>query len=381
MTILDRYIIRQLLVSFLFGLLAFLLIFLVIDLMEKLDDFIDAGVELPVILEYYTHFMPEIIRLMTPVAMLLGALFVTGRIVQQNELAAIKSSGVSLYRFILPFLAMAFVVSLVSIYFNGWVVPFSNHKKFEIERVYLQKSSTATSRFNIYFQQGRTRLVSLGFYESTSRTARRVSIEDFSDTNLTVLVRRYDAQQMKWVDNQTGNPDSALSSASPIVDMESKGGWELADGVERKLADGREEMRTFNRLPIGRLSLTPDEIEEKQRKPDEMDYNELGVFIQSQRRAGQEVSRWLVDYHSKIAFPFASLIVVLFGVPFSANKRRSGVAIEFGISVAVTFIYLAFMKTSQVFGYNGDLDPLLTAWLANIIFLAFGIFNLARAQK
>lgn len=381
MTILDRYSIRQFLLSFLFGLLAFLVIFLVIDLMEKLDDFIDAGVELPVILEYYIHFMPEIIRLMTPVAMLLGALFVTGRIVQQNELAAIKSSGVSLYRFILPFLAMALVVSLVSIYFNGWVVPFSNHKKFEIERVYLRKSSTATSRFNIYFQEGRTRLVSLGFYESSSRTARRVSIEDFSDTNLTVLVRRYDALHMKWMDEQTVDSISALSLTPSMEDNGLKGGWELTEGVERTIADGREEMRSFDRLPIGRLSLTPGEIEEKQRKPDEMGYNELRVFIQSQRRAGQEVSRWLVDYHSKIAFPFASLIVVLFGVPFSANKRRGGVAIEFGISVAVTFIYLAFMKTSQVFGYNGDLDPLLTAWLANIIFLAAGIVNLARAQK
>lgn len=367
MTILDRYIIRQFLLTFLFGLLAFLLIFLVIDLMEKLDDFIDANVDVPVILEYYVHFMPEIIRLMTPVAMLLGALFVTGRLAQQNELAAIKSGGVSLYRFLLPFLGVALMVSLASIYFNGWVVPFSNHKKFEIERIYLRKSSTATSRFNIYFQEGRTRLVSLGFYESTTRTARRVSIEDFSDTNLTVLVRRYDAQQMKW----------ATDEGSTIT----TGGWELVDGTERTITPQGEEMQRFDRLPIGPLSLTPSQIEEKQRRPDEMDYGELKGFIESQERSGQEVSRWLVDYHNKIAFPFASLIIVLFGVPFSSNKRRSGVAIEFGISIAVTFIYLGFMKTSQVFGYNGDLNPLLTAWLANLIFLAAGMVNLARAQK
>jgi len=55
--------------------------------------------------------------------------------------------------------------------------------------------------------------------------------------------------------------------------------------------------------------------------------------------------------------------------------------VGFGICVAITFIYLAFMKTSQVFGYNGDLNPLLTAWLANIIFLAVGIINLVRVRK
>jgi lipopolysaccharide export system permease protein len=367
-------------VTFFFGLFAFLLIFLVIDLMEKLDDFIDANVETPVILEYYVHFMPEIIKLMTPVAMLLAALFVTGRIAQQNELAAIKSSGVSLYRFIFPFLSVALIVSLASIYFNGWIVPYSNQKKFDIERLYLRKSSSATGRFNIYFQEGKTRLVSLGFYESASRTARRVSIEDFSDTNLTVLVQRYDAQMMRWNNEQPAD-GIPMAGASPVNDDMVSGGWELVDGVQRIIAPGREEMHRFDQLYIGRLSLTPAEIEEKQRKPDEMNYNELHAFIESQKRSGQEVSRWLVDYHSKIAFPFASLIVVLFGVPFSANKRKSGVAVEFGISVAVTFIYLAFMKTSQVFGYNGDIDPLLTAWLANILFLGAGIVNLARAQK
>jgi lipopolysaccharide export system permease protein len=112
-----------------------------------------------------------------------------------------------------------------------------------------------------------------------------------------------------------------------------------------------------------------------------MDYPELKEFIESQRAAGQDVSRWMVDFHSKIAFPFASVIVVLFGVPFASIKRRSGLALEFGMCVAVTFLYLAFMKTSNVFGYNGDLNPLLTAWLANLIFLVLGLSNLLRVPK
>jgi len=73
--------------------------------------------------------------------------------------------------------------------------------------------------------------------------------------------------------------------------------------------------------------------------------------------------------------------MVLFGVPFASARPRTGAAVGFGICVAVTFIYLAFMKMSQVFGYNGDLNPLFTAWLANLIFLVVGIFNLMRVQK
>ena len=79
MKIIDRYIVKQFLLSFLFGLVAFLFIFIIIDMMEKLDDFIDAGAPTSVVLQYYVVFMPEILKLMTPVALLLGSLFVVGR--------------------------------------------------------------------------------------------------------------------------------------------------------------------------------------------------------------------------------------------------------------------------------------------------------------
>jgi len=369
MTILDRYIVRQFALTFLFALFAFLLIFLVVDLMEKLDDFVDAGVGAPVVMSYYMYFMPEIIRLMIPVAMLMAALFVTGRMASQNELAAMKSSGVSLARTLVPFLLVALLVSLASIYFNGWVVPYANQSKFAIERRYLDKHIDAAGRFDIFFQEGRTRIVSLGYYYDDARSAARVSIQEFADTNLTVMVRRYDARQMKWVEAD----DTLRWRGSPE--------WVLLNGTVREFWGTSEVLTAFTELPMGRLSLTPEDIEKKQRKPDEMPLEELGEFIKNQERAGQDVSRWLVDYHAKIAFPLASVIVVLFGVPFSSNKRRGGVALQFGISVAITFTYLIFSKTSQVFGYNGDLDPFLTAWLANLLFLAAGLVNLIRTQK
>jgi lipopolysaccharide export system permease protein len=369
MTILDRYIVRQFIVTFLFALVAVLLIFLVIDMMEKLDDFIDANVPESTIAQYYLFFMPEIIKLMTPVAMLLAALFIMGRMTNQNELSAMKSSGVSLYRILVPFLAVATIVSLVSVYFNAWIVPNANRNKFAIERAHLNRSFDAGNRFNIFFQDERTRLVSIGYFDLQRGLASRVSIQEFADTNLTLLLHRYDARDMEW------------TPTTNTLGGESTGGWVLLTGTKRDFGGGTETLTVFDREPIGRLTITPQEIEKKQLKPDEMNYTDLQEFIANQKRAGQDVSRWLVDFHAKISFPFASVVVVLFGVPFAASKRRSGVAIEFGICVAVTFLYLAFMKTSQVFGYNGDLNPLLTAWLANIIFLAAALVNLVRVRK
>ena len=177
-----------------------------------------------------------------------------------------------------------------------------------------------------------------------------------------------DAQTMQW------------EGDSGALNPEAQGRWILHSGTERDFEKAYQGIEFFTRHDVGRLTITPSDIEKKQRKPEEMSYTELREFIDNQERAGQNVARWLVDYYSKMSFPCACLVVVLFGVPFSANRRR-GVAVEFGISVAVTFIYLAFMKASQVFGYNGDLNPLLTAWLANGVFLTAGIVNLVRVNK
>jgi len=360
-TLLDRYIIRQFLATAFFALLAVTVVFVVIDAMEKLDSFLDQKATAATLAQYYFFFIPEIIKLITPVAVLLSSLFVTARMSAQNELTAMMSGGVSLYRIMAPYVLVALVISAVSIYFNGWIVPLANQKKFTIERVYLKKDVITGSGANIYFQDGPGKVVSLGYYNETQKTASRVSILDFSDTNLTVMVSRIDAASITW-------------------DTTSRQ-WIIKNGIQRWFSDGGERMQKFSEKPAGRLGFEPDELRKKQEKPDEMDYYTMDEFIENQRKAGQEVSRWLVAFYSKISFPFASVIVVLFGVPFSFQKRRGGVGVQLGISLLICFVYLIVMKISQVFGYNGDVDPLLTAWLANIIFAAGAAVVILKVRK
>lgn len=361
MKLIDRYIIRQFLVTALFALAAVLVIFIVIDAMEKLDDFIDKQAGWDVIVLYYVYFVPEIIKLIIPVAMLLASLFVTARLSAQGEWTAFKSGGISLYRLLVPYLGVALLVSAASVYFNGWVVPSANKKKFTIERVYLHKDVVSASAANIYVQDSPTRILSLGYFDDTRNIASRVSIQDFSIADPTVMVERVDAVTMVW--------DTTASQ------------WVLQNGTRRWFSGGRERMDAFVSQPAGTLHFNPEDLRKKQQKPDEMSYYDLADFIENQRRAGQDVARWQVDFYSKIAFPFATVIVVLFGVPFSSIRRRGGVGVQLGISLLICFIYLIFMKVSQVFGYNGDIHPLLTAWSANILFFAGAVGVLARVPK
>lgn len=357
----DRYILTQFIVTALFSLVAFVVIFLVVDMMENLDDFLDRKAEVSIIVKYYFYFMPEIIKLIIPVAMLMSALFTTGRLSTFNELTALKSSGLSLYRFMAPLLIFSLFVSAISVYFNGWIVPFANKQKFTISRVYFQKHLEYVSKHNIFIQDGEHRILAIGAFDDVRKVASNVSIQDFDPTNLIRLLARYDAREMSW-EQQTRT-------------------WTLRDGTKRIITDSLESVVPFDSLSMGPLNFIPEDIEKKQQKPDELVYSDLRQFIENQHRAGHDVSQWLVDLYGKISFPFANFIVVLFGVPFSSVKRRSGLGVEFGIAIGICFFYMIFLKVSQAFGYNGDLDPLLTAWLANIIFFIAGIYVLWRVPK
>jgi lipopolysaccharide export system permease protein len=361
MNLIDRMIVRQFIVTALFALLAVTVIFVVVDAMEKLDSFIDRHATPAVVVRYYLYFIPEIIKLITPVSMLLASLFVTARLSAQNELTAMRAGGVSLYRIMVPYLTVATVVTGVSIWFNGWVVPGANREKIAIEREYLNRNNAASPSTDLTMQDGPTRIVSLGFFDSFRATAIRVSIQEFSDTNLTVMAGRVDASSMAW--------DTTARA------------WVLSSGTRRRFDGDRETIEEFQTQPAGFLLFTPDDIRKQQEKPDEMDYYTLQAFIRNQQRAGQDVNRWQVDFYSKVSFPFATFIVVLFGVPFSSVRRRGGAGVQLGISLLICFVYLIFMKISQVFGYNGDLDPLLTAWTANILFAGAAFVVMLRVRK
>ena len=361
MTRLDRYLLRQFIVTALFALFAFTVIFVVVDLMENLDDFLDHNATFRIVCVYYVYFIPEIFKLITPVAMLMSALFTTGRLSTFNELTAMKCAGQSLYRFMVPVLLFSLLISGAMVYFNGWIVPYANKKKFDMGRTYFQKNLEFVPKSNILIQDSPTRILAIGMFDDIHNTAFNVSLQNFQSNDHTRLQSRYDASQLQW------NPQSH--------------NWTLISGTRREFTENKEQIQPFASLTLENLNFSVEDVKKKAEKPDEMNYPDLQQFIKNQQRAGHDVSQWQVDLYGKIAFPFASFIVVLFGIPFSSIKRRGGLGVEFGIAVAICFLYMIFLKVSQAFGYNGDLNPLLTAWLANIIFFVAGIYNLWRVPK
>jgi lipopolysaccharide export system permease protein len=360
MKIIDKYLVKQFLQTIIFGLLGFTMIFVVIDAMENLDDFIDQSVPAFQIIKYYFVFTPEIIRLITPIAILFAALFTAGKAANLSELTAIKACGVSLFRFMLPFIITTFFISLFSVYFSGYVVPQANKTKLGIEQQYLKKNINFTGS-NLYFQDSKQRIVSISYFDISSSRANRVSIQNFNPNDLKHMTARIDADYLSF--DTTKNI------------------WIAHNGIKREFINKTQTANYFSTFDIKDLNFSPTDLLNKQNRPSEMNLAELTELINSQKDAGNDPTSPMIEFHSRIAFAMTGLIVVLFGLPISANKRKGGVASQIGLNILVTFLYLVFMKVSQAFGKNGALNPILTAWIANFIFMIAAAINLWRAKQ
>jgi len=357
MTLLDRYISKRFVQILLFAIVAFISIFLIVDLIENLDTFIDNNYPPIIVVEYYIHYIPFIIVLVLPVAMLLSALFSIGGMARQNEIVAMKAAGISLYRIFLPILLISILVSLISMTVANTLVPFSAQRQAEINDQYKRKRPRSKRLSNIYIRDEQGRRISMRYYNIISNTGNTVSIRLFDGQR---LVSRIDARRITWQDSI----------------------WLLHDGYDRTFTEKGEIATPFKKRFLRDSSLEPKKIAQVLKKPEEMSYFELKDFIKEVKRNGGNPNRWRVDMYLKVALPFANFIIVLFGLPLSSSQtRRSGAAKGFGISLAVTFIYFGILKTTQAMGHNDKIEPLLAAWFANIVFGFLGMIVLLRARK
>ncbi len=380
MQILDRYLIRQFVFALIFSLIAFWVIFLVVDLVEHLDKFIDKHATLFLVIKYYFYYTPYILALSLPVAMLLSCLFSLGQLAKHNELTAMKSAGISLYRILLPLLVLSFGISLFVIGFGGSIVPFSYQKMMEVKTVEIEKGGRERNIIlqNIFVQAEHGRIFHLSSYDTKEQIGTNVLVQRFERNRLKEEIR---AKRVRWDNN----------------------GWLFEDGVVRIFSDsavelgrsedlGRmkpdslplnpaEEYQAFDRLFRLDLKIKPDALARRQKKPDEMGYFELANYVKVKKRSGQVVAKESTDLHLKIAFPFVSFIIVLFGAPLAANPKRSGLAIGFAISLFISFVYYTLIRMGQSFGYSEKLPPLLAAWATNVLFAILGTILLVKAKK
>ena len=358
--ILDQYIIRKFVTILFFTILAFIVIFVIIDLIENLDKFLSFDASFRQVFLYYIYYIPYIIILTLPVSMLLSSLFSIGSMAQHNEIIAMKTSSVSLYRILLPVLALAILISILSGFAGETLVPKSYRLRLDIYRYQIKKESRKIkgSRSHIAIQDGNNRQIFMQFYDTSKKRGHRINIIQIEENK---LIERFDAHFMQW-DQENNN-------------------WLLINTTRRVLTDTTEIINKIDTLVYARSNITPEDLLDIEILPEEMNYSELNRFVDKMLSLGADARRWLVDLYMKISYPLANFIIVLFGAPMAARKRRSGPALGFALALLISFVYFLFLRTGQVLGHKGDLSPWLGAWIGNIVFGIGAIIIMLKVRK
>lgn len=358
--ILDRYLTREFLKALLFSIISFASIFILVDIFEKLDMFIDTKAPYYLVALFYLYQIPYIIILTLPVAMLLASMATVSQMARHHEIVAMKAAGLSLYRIFAPLFLMGMVISLIVMIAGETVVPFSNQKKGNLERLQIKKQASRElkARFNLLYDGSSGRQFYIKRYNIPEATMDSVSIFQVDGQNR--IMRRIDAAKGKWAGNA----------------------WVLEKVIDRKfMADGSEVSDSVSTMTLAGYEETPESFSKRELLPDEMGFFELRKFIDRLKRSGNSVQQFMVDLYLKISFPFANFIILLFGLPLLSNSRKGSATSGFALSLLICFIFWGLLQTGRALGHSATLSPILAAWLPNLIFGAIGGFLLYRTPK
>ena len=354
--ILSRYIAREFLKLLALWSASFFLIFFVVELFERINAIIVNKAPLYLILEYFLYTTPLFLTQTLPFATLLAALITLGILARNHEIVAMKAHGVSTYRIMLPLLALAASVTAFIFLCNETIVPYAARKASYVWQVKVKKQEErAFFQLNKIWYRGENAIYNIRLLEPTKNILQGVTIYYFDEAFN--LRRRLDAREAHW------NGD----------------GWTFYKVAIRAFLPGGEvmtEMYDERDIPIPEK---PDDFKKGMQDPNQMTYGELKDYVEKLRSDGYDSTRYVVDLHKKVSFPFLTLIMVLMGSPLAlaaSHGRGGGIAQGVGISLVIGFIYWVAFAISIAMGYAGTFPPIIAAWAPNIFFGLIGGFIL-----
>jgi lipopolysaccharide export system permease protein len=347
-------------ISYVLLVAALIVFFVILHYVEYIDDFMDRGAtQREVFLSYYPAYIPEIVRLISPLALFMSVIILNGKLAQQLQLAALQTSGVSLYRLLVPYLFVAVAITGTMFWFNGWVVPETNKIVLDFEQKYRRDGQAVVDVNDIHRQTSPGSYVTVGYFDKEANIGHRASLLQFDKSN--TLLNRIDASRMEWID--------------------SLGVWRFRNVTQRVFRDGGEIIATSLALDTT-LSVMPRDFARTERDVESMTIEQAAEYVQSLRSSGAgNLGKTTVLYYSKFTYPFANLILMILGFTLASVRRRGGQAIQIGLGLSLAFLYLTMMKVLEPFGYRDTLPPILAASLPHLVVLAGSLLYLLRVRK
>ncbi len=357
MRILWKYLIKSFLQVFYLALGGFVAIYLVIDLFEKIDNLIEAHVSAYNILVYFLCRIPIIVVEGIPMAILIAAIISLGILGKNNEIVALKASGINLLKCIFPILTIALILSSIDFSFNQTLVPFCLKKANTIWQKKSKKGgqSAAVAQGRIWCRSDNV-ILNADYYDKRNSLLKKVTLFIFNPKF--DLIRRLDAKEARWSGED----------------------WIFVKGLDQRKDDNNNWIVTPFKARVLPIEVNPVSFATVERLPDEMTFLELYRYTERLKREGYDTTYYLLKLHTKISFPATGIILALLGLSIAfLLGQHSSIPLGVALATALAFVYLVIFQFSISLGETGVLPPLIAAWIGNVTFSMVGCLLLLRA--
>lgn len=344
MKLIDRYILKQYIVSFLFAIGILAVISCVIDYVEKIDALVTNKAPFVEVLQYFVTFIPHIIALLYPLFIFVSTIFFTSKLAYRSEFIAIQASGVPIKRILRPYLIGSITIGLVSLTFNHLLVPMANKVIYNFEEQYI-RNTARSSNSDVHIRLSPSSYVYTHKFDLTNNVGLEFTEERFEGTLLKEKI-----------------------FAESVVYADSTDTWILR-GVTIRTNEGLYERLEKKDSLIRKYKLVPKDFTEDIQRKATLTSPELYAKTNVELSRGLEnVNAYGYELHRRTADSFAGIILTVIAVAIATRKIRGGSGLHLAIGIVISAFFLLFMQFAKTFSVNANLSPLIGAWIPNIVF-------------
>lgn len=352
--ILDWYIIKKFIGTYIYAILLIISIAIVFDFNENLSKFTQYHAPWrAIIFDYYANFIPYYSNLFSPLFVFIAVIFFTSKLAGNSEIIAMLAAGVSIKRLMRPYMLSCVVIAGLTFYLNSFVIPHGTVIRQNFETLY-RNSKKNTSAENVQLFVAKNTTAYIQNYDDQYKRGYGFSLVKIKNkkivSHLTAMEIQYDT----------------------IAD--SKYHWKLSNWKIRTLKGLKEHIQSGATKDTV-LLMEPTDLVYSNGQQETFTSPELLDYISKQTSRGSgNVVQYEVEFHKRIAMSFSSFILTIIGLALSSRKRKGGMGLSLGIGLALSFSYIMLQTVSATFAIQDNTPPILAAWIPNIIFAIIAYF-------
>jgi LPS export ABC transporter permease LptG/LPS export ABC transporter permease LptF len=362
--ILDQYVVLEFLNMFALVLLGFVLLMLVFTVFDRLGDILRNHVPLATVGAYLINLTPSMLYQIAPLAVLIAVLVTFGVLNRNSEIIAMKATGISLYRLVVPIVAIATILAVSLFMFDEYYLPQANKRQDALLNVIKGKPAQTVSHpeQNWIFGQPRPgepgRIFYYRFFDPDRNEFANISVFEFDPTTF-ALTRRIFAAKAVW------NPETDS--------------WHFENGWESDIqGDHATGFRQFLQTSFAEIHEDPGYFKKESLQAQEMNFGQLGRYINDLRQSGFDTMKLRVALWNKLSYPLVAVIMAVLAIPFSLTMGRRGSLTGIAVAIGVALTYFVVENLFGALGNVNYLPAALAAWSSDMLFGLVGGYLLLR---